>query len=47
MLSFNTHYVSLGSQQQTDDHTALLAPVGSSHPAGDDEDTLYIVNKDD
>ena len=45
MLSFNTYQVSLGSQQQTDNPNTLLAPVGSSHPAGDDEDT--IVNKDD
>ena len=35
------HQDSLGSQQQTDDHAALLAPVGYSHPAGDDEDTHY------
>ena len=35
------HQDSLGSQQQTDDHSALLAPVGSSNPAGDDEDTHY------
>ena len=33
-----THQVSLGSQQQTDDHTALLDPVESFHTAGDDED---------
>ena len=33
----NTHQVSLGSQQQTDDNAALLASVGSSRPASDDE----------
>ena len=29
--------VTIGSQQQTDDHAALLASVGSSRPADDDE----------
>ena len=34
-----THQVSLGSRQQTDDHTALLDTVECTHPAGDDEDS--------
>ena len=38
----NTHQLSLGSQQWNGYHTALLAPVESSHPAGNDEDTYTV-----
>ena len=41
-MSNNTHQLSLGSQQWNVYHTALLDPVESTHPAGNDEDTYTL-----